>query len=197
MASYIISYTQLKTLVITKKLNWQYIESDNGYDLLASDGIVVWTTVVYKDGGADVTDFETNYKALANTETLSGRSSAIPDRPSQRAGRVQRQGSLDHQTGNQTLYTVTVGKVLYVTDVVLTVYNTSIAAAGRLQIRDNTAVVIPVSMPPAGLATTAASSQPTALVATFTEPKKFLTNVNVNIASGTITYSLSLTGYEE
>ena len=62
------SWTEYKSLVIsTKNLPFQYTETAAYYTIYAAEvGVYLWTYVLYKDGGADVTDFEDNYKALGN-----------------------------------------------------------------------------------------------------------------------------------
>lgn len=61
------SWASFKTTALTKKsLYLQYSESSTYYAVYASDGPFLWEYSLIKDGGADVLDFETNYKALAN-----------------------------------------------------------------------------------------------------------------------------------
>lgn len=62
------TWSDYKTTVITTKaLKLQYTENSSGYEVYASEASVfIWNIFIPKDGGSDVTDFETNYKALAN-----------------------------------------------------------------------------------------------------------------------------------
>jgi hypothetical protein len=67
------SWASFKSTVITKKsLYLQYSESANYYDIYASDGPFLWSYSLVKNGEADVLDFETNYKALANQKVGGG-----------------------------------------------------------------------------------------------------------------------------
>lgn len=60
------SWTAMKVLAATKQLGLTYIEFPTRYDIYMNDAVLVWTISIYKDGGADVTDFEGTYKALSN-----------------------------------------------------------------------------------------------------------------------------------
>lgn len=61
------SWTEFKSLVSNKKLLIQYVEGAGDYNVYASEaGEFMWAAILQKDGGADVTDFETNFKASAN-----------------------------------------------------------------------------------------------------------------------------------
>jgi hypothetical protein len=70
-----VSYTTLKSLISSKGLLWQYNESPTFYQIFSIEINTSWETVVLKDGGADQTDFETNYKSTAN-QTIWGHISA-------------------------------------------------------------------------------------------------------------------------
>lgn len=127
----------------------------------------------------------------------SGAWSTIPDRPSQKSGRTHVSGFIDHATATTTAYTVTVGKVLYVTSMTMTGYNNGFNTAGRLRVRDNTATKIPITITPVGLGSVDAYEQIVGLTWNFPEPKRFSTNINVEVVAGTMTYSFEFTGYEE
>lgn len=60
------TWTAFKSLAITKQLGLNYIELETRYDLYANEGVLVWYLSLPKNGGADVLDFENNYKALSN-----------------------------------------------------------------------------------------------------------------------------------
>lgn len=124
--------------------------------------------------------------------TQSGDWSQIPDRPSQKTGRTYKEGFISNATTDQTLYTVTVGKILYVTSITFSAYNSSARTTGNLTIRDSTTIKIPFSFPSSGVAII-----PSSMYMVFQEPKQFAINFNVDIVTGTITYSISFTGYEE
>lgn len=61
-----LDWTTFKALAITKQLGMQYTETTSQYRVVVNEGVLVWQTTLAKDGGTDVTDFETTYKALAN-----------------------------------------------------------------------------------------------------------------------------------
>jgi hypothetical protein len=65
------SWTDYKALVATKKMNLQYAEYADRYELFSSEaGIYVWNLVLLKDAGADVTEFESDYKPTANDKAV-------------------------------------------------------------------------------------------------------------------------------
>ena len=151
--------------------------------------------VPIQDGGNSVT--VDNSGIFAVQATQSGSWTFIPDRPSQKTGRTYKTATLLHQNSTQTLYTVTSLKVLYVTSIALSGYNTSTANAGQLEIRDNATLRIPVSIPTAGVGALASQVPVSSNVFTFLEPLQFSTSVVVTLTAGTLTYSISLVGYEE
>lgn len=63
---YVPSWAQFKQLAATKQLGLHHIEYANSYDLYINEGVLVWNINLAKDGGADVTDFDTNFKSLSN-----------------------------------------------------------------------------------------------------------------------------------
>ena len=75
MADINLSYTDLKTLIANKNLQWQYTEYTDSYHIFAADYSVSYYTTLHKSGyeplgcncSSDRTDFETNYKSGANT----------------------------------------------------------------------------------------------------------------------------------
>lgn len=64
------SWTDFKSLAINKQLGLHHIEFDNSYEVLINEGVLIWVASILKDGGADVTDFENNYKPLSNRPTF-------------------------------------------------------------------------------------------------------------------------------
>lgn len=135
--------------------------------------------------------------ASIDTTGLALDTSLQSDRPSQKTGRVYKDGVVSGATSGQTVYTVTSGKKLYVTSIEVSVFNSSTTAAGLLNVRDNTTVKSSVSIPQAGVAALAAFVQGSGITYIFPEPKQFSTNLNIAIGAGTLTYSVSFTGYEE
>lgn len=63
--------TYKSTVIVAKALMIQYSETSTNYDIYASEDAFVWNISLSKDGGADVTDFETNYKPTANRAILA------------------------------------------------------------------------------------------------------------------------------
>ncbi len=69
-----LSYTNFKSLINSKGLFWQYIESDQCYNIFSVEYGIKYQCIVHKDGyepigcdcSADLEDFETNYKPTAN-----------------------------------------------------------------------------------------------------------------------------------
>lgn len=71
-----IKYTNLKAIILSKNLLWQYVEDNGGYDIFAYDNQIGYVTRLHKAGfepigcncAADLADFETNYKPTANVK---------------------------------------------------------------------------------------------------------------------------------
>lgn len=61
-----LNWTNFKTLCNSRSLRIQYIELDSYYTLRAFDQWFHLGCHLLKDGGADVIDFETNFKSTAN-----------------------------------------------------------------------------------------------------------------------------------
>jgi hypothetical protein len=93
-------------------------------------------------------------------------------------------------------YTVTGGKTLYITDLVITVEQ-SANSLGQLLLRDGTTVagpiVLPLFVPDPG----AGSTSVTTVTHTFEEPLSFSAGVFWDEATGTLTMSGVMLGYEE
>ena len=60
------AWSEFKASIADKKLFIQYYDRTEYYEVWASDGSSIYRCVVNKDGGADQSDFETNYKPDAN-----------------------------------------------------------------------------------------------------------------------------------
>lgn len=155
-------------------------------------------TIIIDDGEGSITvDGGVSVTGGRIDAIQSGEWSTVPLRPSQKEGRTYIDGALGDQKIGQTVYTVTQGKTLYVTTVNISAVNSGVAASGYIQIRDGNTLKIPVTVPTAGLGALASLIPLNVSSFSFEEPKKFTTNFNVNIASGTMTYSIDFTGYEE
>lgn len=60
-----LSYSQWKSLLVSKGMLPQYIENPTSYDLFAVENNISWETRILKDSD-EATDFETNVKPTAN-----------------------------------------------------------------------------------------------------------------------------------
>jgi hypothetical protein len=117
-------------------------------------------------------------------------------RPSQLPGRTPIKIVLD-ETADALVYTVTVGKTLYITDMSVFVENDNTSTKGRVELQNGT--IAGSTLVYAMLVQEAANSQ-TAVVTqgqAFIEPLEFDTGVFVDAISGTITLTGVLNGYEE
>jgi len=118
-------------------------------------------------------------------------------RPSQIAGRTAVEVVIDGVTADNLAYTVTSGKTFYVTDMILTVDNSS-NVVGSMKLRDGTTVAGAVKLPmligdPGGGGVSLVES----LTKSFKEPLPFTTGIFINEVTGTLTISGLITGYEE
>ena len=117
-------------------------------------------------------------------------------RPSQLPGRTPIQIVVNAGIAPVLAYTVTGGKTLYVTDMVITVENAT-NALGRLEIYDALTAtgtpVLPIFIPDPG----AGSTTVTTVTHSFVEPLAFSTGVFWDEAAGTLTMSGVMLGYEE
>lgn len=125
---------------------------------------------------------------------------AVPDRPSQGAGRTYKTAQLSNQTADALLYTVTAGKTLYITALDVFVFNTSTTQVGVLEIKDGTtsagATRYPLLMSAAGVGAVTAASAVSHAAIILAEPLQMSTGIFCDVISGTLTYSAFLTGYE-
>lgn len=62
----VTSWAALKLLAVTKQLGLQYVEFATKYEVFLTEGMLVWNIQITKDGGDDVLDFESTYKARSN-----------------------------------------------------------------------------------------------------------------------------------
>jgi len=75
------TWTNYKALITAKGFVYQWAEYDNRYEIFAAEVIFVWQITLRKDGGADVVDFETNYKSAGNKSLSIGgvHNNTLPD----------------------------------------------------------------------------------------------------------------------
>jgi hypothetical protein len=93
-------------------------------------------------------------------------------------------------------YTVTSGKTLYITDLLVTVENAA-NALGTLLVRDGTTVAGPVVLPFFIPDPGAGSTSVTTVSHSFVEPLEFSAGVYWEESNGTLTMSGVMIGYEE
>lgn len=117
---------------------------------------------------------------------------SVITRPSASFGRTHVQAiatASGVSSGSTLVWTVTPGKTFWMTSFILNCVNTG--TIGTLVLRDvnNTVGVIPWKIP----------ANPGFLVQQLemAEPKKFTQDVQVNVGNGTLTWTISITGYEE
>ena len=142
-------------------------------------------------GNVSVTDTQNDAGSYRNLNVVSGA------RPSQLAGRLPVTVLADNATAPTLLYTVTVGKTLYITDIILTLVNTG-TVTGRLEIYDNTsatgAPLLPINAADPG---SGGDDTLTTISHTFAEPLPFSTGVYFDESASSLIMSGTLIGYEE
>lgn len=121
---------------------------------------------------------------------------AVTDRPSEvrlrtRVEIVDNRRSISG--AGDTLYTVTVGKTLYITSVLITAINDA-TAIGEWRLRDSTTVRSAFIIPGRAAGTPSAGQAPSP---SLPEPLKFETNVNIIEITGDVISTITLIGYEE
>lgn len=65
-----IPWSNFKVFIDARLLSIQYIDVDNTYYMWGFDGPMGFECSLYKDGNADVVDFETNYKSKGNRKLV-------------------------------------------------------------------------------------------------------------------------------
>lgn len=118
-------------------------------------------------------------------------------RPSQGTGRTYRTANTAGATATTTLMTVTVNKKFYLTTLIVTCQNSSIISDGSLLLQDAGVTIIPFYFPAAGTGAAAAVTQLQGTTVSFPEPAVFDANVVAVENLGTLTFAITLIGYEE
>jgi hypothetical protein len=136
--------------------------------------------------------------AYANSRLSNSASQmvAIADRPSEVRSRTRVIIPVNRTTvpvGATTLYTVTAGKILYISSFSFSQLNDN-NAIGEWRLRDSTTIKSGFILPQrtGGTPASASSASPT-----LPEPLNFVTNVNAILITGTIEIAGFLIGYEE
>ena len=120
-------------------------------------------------------------------------------RPSQLPGRTPVRIVINHETAPVNVFVPTVGKTLYVTDILLAVANGSGAAPGLLDIYDDagtatSTLVLPLNIADPG---SGGDESTSILQLAFSEPLSFAAGVFFNEVAGTLNMAGVILGYEE
>jgi len=152
--------------------------------------ILVGTDTAGAYSNVSVAEVANSTVTTQNLQVVSGA------RPSQLPGRASVQIVTNAISAPALEYTVTSGKTLYITDMIVTVENAA-NALGRLEIYDALTAtgtpVLPIFIPDPG----AGSTTVTTVTHSFVEPLAFSTGVFWDEAAGTLTMSGVMLGYEE
>ena len=95
-----LSYTALKSLVSSKALLPQYVDTGSCYQVFAIESNICWQCIVQKDGGSDQTDFEANYQSTCN-QSLEIKAGA--GRPMRVSASPQPANTVEHWKGFQII----------------------------------------------------------------------------------------------
>ncbi len=130
--------------------------------------------------------------------TYNSLSVATGARPSELTGRTPVKIVAD-STAPSSEYTVTGGKTLYVTDILLTIDNSDQNNTGRLDIYDSTVspTTEPIVLPINVQESTNSETSVTTVTHAFIEPIEFSAGVWFEETSGTLTMTGIINGYEE
>jgi hypothetical protein len=118
-------------------------------------------------------------------------------RPSQLAGRTNVKVIITGDTTNKLEYTVTAGKTLYITDIILTIDNADNTSKGSLNFRDGLTITGSTRLPILVQEAPTNESSVTVVTHNFNEPLDFTQGVFLDLATGTLTVAGILEGYEE
>lgn len=110
-------------------------------------------------------------------------------------GRKYVTANVSGQTADQNIYTVSPGRLLKVDSLIVSVSNSSLTTNGLLQIRDGNGgtILIPLTSPPSTNQSNAGNN----LVLNPPTPLRFTNSVYADVVSGTLTYSVTIIGYEQ
>jgi hypothetical protein len=142
-------------------------------------------------GNVAITETTNDAGTYQNLNVVSGA------RPSQLAGRVKKSIIMDSVAASALQYTVTAGKTLYITDLLISVINTANGTDGDLKFEDGTIAAQPVVLPLRSPEAPTGGTGTVEITHTFAEPLEFDTGVWYNEAAGTLIVSGVLIGYEE
>lgn len=152
-----------------------------------------------KDGANSITSTTVNAKRGIDANIIN---SSVPvtgtltvGTLSSIAGRTYVTANLESVNSTTNIRTVTANKTFYLTGYTISCANTSLAAIGRISIRDSATNKIPFIIPQSVLGLVSPGlTQSTAMEF---NPMPFTTNVTLAVLQGAITASISIYGYEE
>ena len=118
-------------------------------------------------------------------------------RPSQLAGRTKIKIIMTGDTSNSLKHTVSAGKTLYVTDVILTIDNSDNTSKGALYLRDGITITGDITLPILVQEAPTNESSVTVITHAFNEPLDFTNGVFLDLSTGILTVAGIIEGYEE
>ena len=190
------STTQLffDTRFVTKSISGQILRMDGfiSPSMVANLGrsVIVGTKPDGNFGNVSITETSNVDGIYENLNVVSGA------RPSQLSGRTAKHLTVDI-TANTLLNTTTVGKTVYITDMILTVDNSNTTATGRLNIRNGITATGSISLPILAQEAPTSETAITVITHAFVEPLPFDTGIFLELAAGTLTVTGHIMGYEE
>lgn len=123
--------------------------------------------------------------------------SVIKAPPSQVPGRAGTTITVDRVAGASLLYTVTLNKTLFVTDIILMISNSAALVQGVANLRDGITDAGSIRLPMLVDAGPPSGENITTILASPIEPLRFNIGVFFDVVEGTLTTSGILSGYEE
>lgn len=118
-------------------------------------------------------------------------------RPSQLAGRTNIKIIMTGDTSNSLKHTVSAGKTLYITDVILTIDNSDNTSKGALNLRDGLTITGDTALPILVQEAPTNESSVTVITHAFNEPLDFTNGVFLDLSTGVLTVAGIIEGYEE
>lgn len=157
----------------------------------AIESSVLPFTIEVSKTAADATDLE----IITTSVDVSIVDTAVIYGKEDVKGRKYVTAAISGQTTDQTVYTVSTGRLLKVDTLIVSLSNASLTQNGQLNVRDGVGgtILVPLSSPPSTNQSNAGNN----LVVNFPTPLRFTSAVVADIISGTLTYSLTFVGYEQ
>jgi len=161
-----------------------------------SNVINVRSIVVGEEGNGDFENV-TVVKTMNDDGTYHSLQVVSGARPSELFGRTSVRVVIDGVTTSSLQYTVSPGKTLFVTDVLLTANNSAGSTTGQLKLEDGVIAAQPVVLPVLIAEPQGSETRVTPITHSFDEPLQFATGIWLNESMGTLTVSGVILGYEE